>query len=354
MNIWLQHVNEVILVAPIRESDTIDPIESCYLHSNIKVLPLRFFQEYYQPDYSFFSRKYFWFTLKTTCLFLPNLFRGMFNAEHIHLRCPGYIGLLGCLIQILFPFKVKSAKYAGNWDWASNQPASYRLQQRILRNTFLSKKIQVLVYGEWKDKTKNIVPAFTATYSEVLKTDFVKPNLHECINLLFVGTLSTGKRPELCLEVLSQIKSKGYKVKLTFCGNGPLYKLIEEESFKMGLNNDVVILGNLNANDLVNQYINSHFLILPSKSEGWPKVLAEAMWWGVIPVATSISCVPQMLGDGTRGVIVQPDPEEITNRIIEVIQSDLFYSKLSKSGLVWSRNYTIEKFEEQIIRLIKI
>jgi glycosyltransferase involved in cell wall biosynthesis len=353
MNIWLQHVNEVILVAPIREYNKIDPIESCYLHDNIKVLPLKYFPEYYKPDYSFFSRKYFWFTLRTTFLFLPNLLKGMVHAEHIHLRCPGYIGLLGCLLQILLPFKKKSAKYAGNWDWESNQPLSYRLQQRILRNTFLSKNMQVLVYGEWKDKTRNIIPAFTATYSEVLKKEFVKPNLHQCINLLFVGTLSLGKRPELCLEVLSLIKKKGYKVKLTFCGNGPLYELLKEESLKMGLNKEVVILGNLNVNDLIDKYIDSHFLILPSKSEGWPKVLAEAMWWGVIPLATSISCVPQMLGDGTRGIIVQPDPEEITTRINEVAQSDSLYNKLSNSGLVWSRNYTMEKFEEQIIKLIQ-
>ena len=49
---------------------------------------------------------------------------------------------------------------------------------------------------------------------------------------------------------------------------------------------------------LKKNYLKSHFLILPSKSEGWPKAVAEAMFFGCIPVATTVSCVPWMLGKG--------------------------------------------------------
>ncbi len=88
----------------------------------------------------------------------------MKQVNHIHLRCPGNVGLLGCIVQVFFPSKIKTAKYAGNWDPKSKQPIAYKLQKWILSNTLLSKKIKVLVYGEWLKQTKNIKTIFRNFY----------------------------------------------------------------------------------------------------------------------------------------------------------------------------------------------
>jgi len=75
----------------------------------------------------------------------------MVQADYIHLRCPGNMGL-EALVQMLFPNKPKTAKYAGNWNPKSKQPWSYRLQKWILSYTFLTQNMQVLVYGEWSNQ----------------------------------------------------------------------------------------------------------------------------------------------------------------------------------------------------------
>ncbi|RYD68887.1 MAG: glycosyltransferase family 1 protein, partial [Sphingobacteriales bacterium] len=93
------------------------------------------------------------------------IFKAMKASDHIHLRCPGNIGLVGCLAQLFFPTKIKSAKYAANWDMESKQPFSYRVQQSLIRNTRITKKMTGLVYGIWPDRTKNIRPFFTASYN---------------------------------------------------------------------------------------------------------------------------------------------------------------------------------------------
>jgi glycosyltransferase involved in cell wall biosynthesis len=41
----------------------------------------------------------------------------------------------------------------------------------------------------------------------------------------------------------------------------------------------------------------SHFLLLPSDSEGFPKVLAEAACYGVIPVVSSVSSIPHYINE---------------------------------------------------------
>src|SRR5690606_5258950 len=77
----------------------------------------------------------------------------MNRADHLHLRCPGNIGLLACILQVFFPGKRKTAKYAGNWDPEAKQPWTYKLQRWILSNTFLTRNMTVLVYGGWPGQT---------------------------------------------------------------------------------------------------------------------------------------------------------------------------------------------------------
>ena len=157
MNIWLRYVDQVIIVAPIVNSE-LNPIYEKYNHSNID------FYKVVEFNVTSISN------IIKTIFRLPKVFSAVYSAmnaaDHIHLRCPGNMGLIGALVQIFFPRKKKTAKYAGNWDPKSKQPWSYRLQKWILSNTFLTRNMQVLVYGDWDNQTKNIKPFFTATYSE--------------------------------------------------------------------------------------------------------------------------------------------------------------------------------------------
>ena len=155
MNIWFKYASEVIIVAPLSK-DSITKIESKYLKGTISFKTI--------PQISFLSLS----MILKSILMIPfiafRILKAMNAADHIHLRCPGNIGLIGCVLQIFFPKKPKTVKYAGNWDPNAKQPWSYRLQKKILNNPQLSKNIKVLVYGEWEKQSKNIVPFFTASF----------------------------------------------------------------------------------------------------------------------------------------------------------------------------------------------
>ena len=57
-------------------------------------------------------------------------------------------------------------------------------------------------------------------------------------------------------------------------------------------------------------YAAAHFILLPSRSEGWPKVLSEAMAYGVVPVAAAVSSIPQILGETRAGAALPVDDIE--------------------------------------------
>ena len=99
-------------------------------------------------------------------------------------------------------------------------------------------------------------------------------------------------------------------------------------------------------------YQQSHFVILPSESEGWPKVIAEGMFWGCLPIATKVSCVPNMLDNGNRGVLLEMDLEQDANVIAALIRNPEQYLDKVQQSIRWSRKYTLDLFENEIKALL--
>jgi glycosyltransferase involved in cell wall biosynthesis len=276
----------------------------------------------------------------------------MQQTDHIHLRCPGNIGLLGSIIQILFPEKNKTAKYAGNWDYNSKQPFTYQLQKKILSNTFFTKKMKVLVYGAWENSSKNIIPFFTATYrqNEIIQVE--KTLLQQHINFIFVGTLVKGKNPLYAIRLIENLLEKGLNVKLEFYGDGIERENLENYIIKNKLQKNVYLKGNKRQDILKIAYQESHFVILPSESEGWPKAIAEGMFWGCVPIATKVSCVPYMLNYGKRGILLTMDAKLDIEQIMATIENKLEFEIQSKNALDWSRDFTLDKFEIEIKKML--
>ena len=343
MNIWGNYVQEILIVAPLASTKK-TAIDRAYSHPRIKMITIKSF------DLLNFK------SLITAFLKIPEIcrqiFMGMKSADHIHLRCPGNIGLLGCFMQILFPATPKTAKYAGNWDPKSKQPWSYRLQKWILRNPFLTRNMQVLVYGEWEGSTKNIKSFFTATYYESDKKAIMKRNLLGQIKFLFVGTLSKGKRPLYAIQLVEKLYQAGHNVCLDLYGEGHERSFVENYIRDKKLESIIVLHGNKTAAMVQKAYENSHFIILASQSEGWPKVLAEGMFWGCLPVATAVSCVPNMLENGKRGLILDMNLETDCQNIISVIEDEGAYQSKVVKAVEWSRTFTLDYFEKEIKDLL--
>ncbi|MGX7668117.1 glycosyltransferase family 4 protein [Flavobacterium pedocola] len=344
MNIWLKHVDAVEVVGPLVEK-SLSPIHIPYEHSELTFSTV--------SEFNITSVK----ELCNSIIRLPKIswtiYKAMKRADHIHLRCPGNMGLLGAVIQIMFPSKKKTAKYAGNWDPKSKQPFTYKLQRWILSNTFLTKNMQVLVYGQWDNSTKNIKSFFTATYSETDKTAVEVRSINGKINFLFVGTLAKGKQPLYVVKMVESLRQQGFDVALTVFGDGKLRPELEAYIQEGGLADYVFLKGNQTKETVQQAYQDSHFLVLPSLSEGWPKVVAEAMFWGCVPVATKVSCVPYMLGYGTRGVLLEEQLNHDVKQLSEIITNESYYKEMAAKGKDWSREFTMEKFEAEIQKLIR-
>lgn len=346
MNIWIKQLDELIVVAPL-ENKKPTAIDSLYEHPNINFKRV--------SPFNLTTFKHTGSSIFKVPKILLQIVVAMQQADHIHLRCPGNMGLLACVAQIFFPFKPKTAKYAGNWDPKAKQPWTYRLQKWILSNTFLTRNMQVLVYGSWENQSKNIKPFFTATYSEAEKVPMQKTiNASITIKLIFVGNLVEGKNPMYAIQLLEQLRLTNENVVLDIYGEGILRASLEKYIETNHLEAFVILHGNQNQQVLKKAYQDSHFVVLPSKSEGWPKAIAEGMFWGCVPLVTAVSCLPDMLDQGNRGILLQMDLEKDATRIHKLINNSADFELKSTAALNWSRNYTVECFETEIQKLVQV
>ncbi len=342
MNLWLKHVEEFILVAPVVKEKP-SPIDLSYIKSP---------QILRTPSFSLTSPLEVIKTLFKLPYIKWQIFKGMIKSDHIHLRLPGNMGLLGSLMQTVFPFKPKTVKYAGNWDPQSEQPWSYRLQKKIVSSSFLTRNAKVLVYGKWPNQPPHVISFFTASYRADEIYEISVKNPEEPLQLLFVGSLSAGKRPVLVLEVANELKKAGILFHLDFYGDGDQRADMEKYIHENDLQSFVTLHGKQSSETVKQAYQRSHFLIFPSKSEGWPKVVMEAMTWKCLPLTTDVSAVSYMLGDEKRGSIIQPNVDSIVEKILFYKQNPAVYQEKTQAGFEWAKQFTLERFENEMKKFL--
>lgn len=104
----------------------------------------------------------------------------------------------------------------------------------------------------------------------------------------------------------------------------------------------------------VAQYFHlAHFFVLPSRSEGLPNALLEAMACGLPAVATHVGGIPKVVIDGETGLLVPPDDEEaLADAIKRLLDSPSLCRKMGKAARRHiEAHYSIESVTDQHIAL---
>jgi glycosyltransferase involved in cell wall biosynthesis len=146
---------------------------------------------------------------------------------------------------------------------------------------------------------------------------------------------------------------KAYNKKaLELFGDGNERVAIQNYIKNNNLESFTFLRGNQTADFIKQKYQECHFLILPSKSEGWPKVVAEAMFWSCLPIATPVSCVVNMLDNENRGILLNEILIEDCEKIELLLHNETLYQEKVLQAVTWSQNYTTDYFEEEIKKLL--
>ena len=119
-----------------------------------------------------------------------------------------------------------------------------------------------------------------------------------------VGRLSLEKGVDLFIDACAVLGRKGLAFSALVAGDGPERARLEARSSDLGLASRVRFLGQVHDVDVV--YGNLDLVVLPSRSEGLPNTLLEAMQADVPVVATAVGGVPEAVGASGAAHLVAP------------------------------------------------
>jgi glycosyltransferase involved in cell wall biosynthesis len=118
---------------------------------------------------------------------------------------------------------------------------------------------------------------------------------HDGPVVLFVGRLVEGKRPSDAVRAVAQLRETHPNVELYICGEGPLREEVGALAEKIGIEDAVHFLGQLPYDEMPRVYRSGDVLILPSRAEGMPRTVIEAMSSGVPVVASELRQVAPLV-----------------------------------------------------------
>jgi len=130
-----------------------------------------------------------------------------------------------------------------------------------------------------------------------------------------VGRLSSEKGVDIFLDAARLLMQRGVDFSTVIVGDGPDRQALEQTSAAFGLQDRVQFVGAVKAVDPVYRRID--LLVIPSRSEGLPNVLLEALAADLPCVATDVGAVPEVLSVPNAGVLVSPgSAEQIADGIV--------------------------------------
>jgi glycosyltransferase involved in cell wall biosynthesis len=164
----------------------------------------------------------------------------------------------------------------------------------------------------------------------------------------YVGRLESVKGCDVLLVAFSRILRNYPSARLIMVGDGTLRNELTRLSKSLGLENSVEFTGFVPFPEIPSYLSRFSILVLPSRSEGMPNALLQAMAAGLPVVATRVGGIPEIVEDHVEGLLVEPNsPDDLAKAINELMSSESLCLTLGQNAKAKAANYS----DDRIIRI---
>ncbi|MCK7589884.1 glycosyltransferase [Subsaxibacter sp. CAU 1640] len=275
------------------------------------------------------------------------------TSDYFQFRAPTGIGVYVIPYLIFLTSKKGWFKYAGNWK-QKNAPISYRFQKWMLERQIRA----VTINGFWADQPKQCLSFENPclTQQEIIKGQSIRKlkTLSAPINFCFVGRLEEAKGVGLILDAFAgldnSIKNKIGCVH--FIGDGENKEFYQNKSSSIDLN--FIFHGYLPRQKVHELYKQCHSILLPSRSEGFPKVIAEAMNYGCIPIVSNVSSLGHYIKEDDNGYLLSTISEDDLRQCLYKLLNlnGQQFRRLINSNDVILRSFTYSHYNMRLLNEI--
>jgi glycosyltransferase involved in cell wall biosynthesis len=187
---------------------------------------------------------------------------------------------------------------------------------------------------------------YTAAASNVEITDeallsanrLFQPDKGE-FNLVFVGSLAQiYKGLDVLIDAVALCTERGLNLQLTVIGDGKHRAELEQQVARRGLQGRIHFLGQLPGPEVVRKQLDqADLFVLPSRTEGMPRAVIEAMARGLPCIGSTAGGIPELLAE--EDMVPPGDVEALAHKIAEVVGDPERMTGMSARNLKKARGY---------------
>lgn len=176
-----------------------------------------------------------------------------------------------------------------------------------------------------RDKYVNLADGIDTNFFKREHTQykqFIQSGFHY---ILLPARIAPGKGHIDLIKAVYSLRNKNINVKIAFAGRFDQQEILSK-IYHLSKSTDcidsIVQLGHLTTEELRNWYAISDLVVLPSESEGLPRVLLEAQAMSIPVIAYSVGGIPEVVKDNETGYLVKKGNIRALAEKIEILLKD--------------------------------
>ncbi len=166
-------------------------------------------------------------------------------------------------------------------------------------------------------------------------------------HIVTVGSLEQlYKGTDVLINAMNAVVKAGLQLELSVIGDGKFRPQLEDQTRSLGLSNVVHFLGQLTAGQAVRDQLDqADLFILPSRTEGLPRAIIEAMARALPCIGSTAGGIPELLLP--EDLVPPDDAKALADKIYEVLSSPERMSRMSARNLAEARKYHMDELAQR-------
>jgi len=166
-----------------------------------------------------------------------------------------------------------------------------------------------------------------------------KPKQHGPYQLVTVGSLAQlYKGTDVLIEAVARCVRAGFDLTAMIVGDGKYRRDLMAQAERLGMASRIRFPGQVTAGEPVRRILDAADLfVLPSRTEGLPRALIEAMARALPCIGSAVGGIPELLD--ASDLVPAGDPAALAAKIQEVVRDPLRMETMSRRNLAGAREF---------------